>query len=122
MLWLPFSFLNALFESFANVFGKRGAQRVNVLSTAWASRFFSLFILIPLLVFTKSWQNVNTTFWIALFSTGSLNTMTSLLFTKAIKDSPLSLTLPIITFTPAFLLITSPLILNEVPKILGVVG
>lgn len=122
MQWLIFSILNAFFESLSNAFGKRGAQKINVLSVSWAQRFFSLFIILPLVFFTNSFQQVNHTFWIAVFATSALNTITSLLFVKAIKDSPLSLTLPIVTLTPIFLLITSPIIVGEFPKLLGVLG
>lgn len=122
MSWLVLSLLNAFFESVSNAFNKRGALRIDVLSAAWAQRFFSLFIILPLVFITQSFQSVNQTFWIALFATSILNTLTSLLFVKAIKNSPLSLTLPIVTMTPVFLLITSPIMLGEFPKPLGVVG
>lgn len=61
-MWLPFSLLNALFESASNVFSKKALQKVGIVSTSWASRFFSLFILIPLVILTKSFKTVNTTF------------------------------------------------------------
>lgn len=41
---------------------------------------------------------------------------------KAIKISPISLTVPMLAFTPLFLLITSPLILGELPNFLGLTG
>lgn len=122
MLWVPFSLLNAFFESVSNALGKSGAQKIDILSVAWSQRFFALFILIPLSFATHSLHPVNGTFWIALLVTSALNTITSILFVKAIKGSPLSLTLPIVTLTPLFLLITSPLIVHEFPKPLGLVG
>lgn len=122
MNWLVFSVLNAFFESLSNLFGKRGAQKLDILSVTWGQRFFSLFIILPLALFTHSFQPVNQSFWFALIITSFLNTIASLLFIKAIKDSPLSLTLPIVTLTPIFLLITSPLILGEFPKPLGILG
>ena len=122
MLWLPLALLNAFFESIANALGKRGALKIDVLSVAWAQRFFALFLLLPLTILTHSFRSVNETFWIALIATSALNTLTSILFVKAIKDSPLSLTLPIVSLTPVFLLITSPLIIGEFPKPLGVIG
>jgi drug/metabolite transporter (DMT)-like permease len=75
-----------------------------------------------LVLFYHSFQTVNVNFWEALIATVSLNTIASILFTKALKNSPLSLTLPITTFTPVFLLITSPIILGEFPKPLGIIG
>lgn len=122
MHWLLFSILNAFFESVSNALGKKGAQRLDVLLVAWSQRFFSLFILFPLALFTNSFQSVNQTFWHALIITSALNTITSILFIKAIKSSPLSVTLPIVSLTPVFLLITSPLIVGEYPKLLGIIG
>lgn len=122
MSWLVFSLLNSFFDSVSNALNKRGAQEINVLSAVWAQRFFALFILFPLVLFSNSFQKVSIDFWIALAATAGLNTVTSILFVKAIKDSPLSLTLPITTLTPVFLLITSLLILGEFPKPLGIIG
>jgi uncharacterized membrane protein len=41
---------------------------------------------------------------------------------RAIKVSDLSITIPLVTFTPLFMLITSPLILGEFPNIYGLAG
>lgn len=122
MSWLIFSLFNSFFDSVSNALNKKGAQKINVLSAAWAQQFFALFVLIPLVIFYKSFQSVNSTFWLALLAASTLNTIAAILFVKSIKDSPLSLTLPITTFTPVFLLITSPLILGEFPKTLGIIG
>lgn len=122
MLWLAFSLLNAFFESVNNAMGKRGAQKIDVLSAAWSQRFFALFILLPLVFLSNAFKPVNETFWVALLTSAILNTLTTILFIKAVKDSPLSLTLPIVNFTPVFLLITSPIMLGEFPKPLGFLG
>jgi uncharacterized membrane protein len=121
-MWLIFSLLNAFFESVANAFSKRGAQKIDVLSAAWAQRFFSIFIILPLALITHSFQLVNNTFWIAIITSSLLNALTTILFIRAVKDSPLSLTLPIVNMTPVFLLITSPLMIGEFPKPIGLVG
>lgn len=122
MQWLLFSLLNAFFESLSNALGKKGSQQLDILTVAWSQRFFALFVLLPLVLFTNSFQSVNQTFWFALLATSLLNTITSILFVKAIKNSPLSLTLPIVSLTSVFLLITSPLIIGEYPKLLGIIG
>lgn len=121
-MWFLFSLLNAFFESTANAFGKKGAIKLDVLSAAWAQRFFSLFIIIPLVFVTHSIQTVNQTFWIAVITSSLLNTLTTILFIKAVKNSPLSLTLPIVNLTPVFLLLTSPIMIGEFPRPLGLIG
>jgi len=122
MSWLIFSLLNAFFDSASSALGKRGAQKINVLSVTWAQRFFGLFIIIPLAIFNKSFQSVGSGFWLVLLASSSLITVASILFVKAIKDSPLSLTLPMTTFTPVLLLLTSPIMIGELPKPLGIAG
>ncbi len=68
MAWLPFALLNAFFESVSNAFSKGGAQKIDVLSAAWAQRFFALFILIPLVIVAHSFVPVSGTFWTALLA------------------------------------------------------
>ena len=43
-------------------------------------------------------------------------------YMKAIKASDLSITVPMLTFSPLFLLITSPLTLGEFPNLFGLFG
>lgn len=122
MHWLVFSILNAFFVSLSQALGKRAQSKLDTLSVTWAQTFFSLFLLFPLALFTNAFQPVTQIFWQALFVTSILNTATAILMMIALKDAPLSLTAPIATLTPVFLLITSPLILGEFPTPLGVVG
>lgn len=78
-------------------------------------------ILIPLLSFIEI-PSLGSQFWQALFIGGSLNVITTILYMKAIKYSDLSITVPMVTFTPLFLLITSPLIVGEFPNFFGLIG
>lgn len=122
MHWLVFSVLNAFFVSLSHALGKRGTRKLDVLSVTWAQTFFSLFLLIPFVYFTHAFQPVTPTFWQALLATSLLNTAAALLMMKALKEAPISLVAPIATLTPVFLLITSPLMVNEFPQPLGIVG
>lgn len=122
MSWLIFSLLNAFFHSISAVIGKRGAQKLDVYSTAWAQSFFGLFIIIPLTVLTGSLQPVNHIFWVALFLSSVLHVVAIILYFRALKDSPISLVMPVLALTPVFLLITSPLIVGEFPTLLGIIG
>ena len=122
MSWFVFSLLNAFFESAANALVKKNAEEFDIYSMSWAQRFFSLVLLLPATILTNSFQSVDTTFWVAVVLNAILNTFIVLLFFKAIKNSPLSLALPIVTLTPVFLLITSPLIVGEYPTPMGVLG
>lgn len=121
MLWFILSLFSAIFASTKDLFSKKGLQRVDEYIVAWSLRIFALPFLLPLIFFIQT-PNLDSIFWYAVFIGGSLNVITSILYMKAIKISPLSLTIPMITFTPLFLLITSPLIVGEFPSMFGVVG
>lgn len=123
MVWPIFALLTAFFESLKDVFSKivLKTNGIDEYATAWSLRFFSLFLLLPLLFFIKI-PHLNNQFWMALIFGGSLNILTIILYMKAIKASDISLTIPMVAFTPLFLLITSPVIVHEFPSISGLIG
>lgn len=121
MQWIIFSFLTALFESLKDVLGKKSLEKCNEYIVAWALRLFALPFLLPLLFFTKKIV-LGSGFWSALFGGGILNLITTVLYMKAIKASDLSVTVPMVTFTPLFLLLTSPIIVGEFPPWTGILG
>jgi uncharacterized membrane protein len=121
MVWFIYAFLTALFSSLENVLSKKSLKNMDEYVVAWAVRFFTLPFSLLLLFFIKI-PTIGSGFWPALLIGGSLDAAAVILFMKAIKSSDLSLTVPMITFTPLFLLITSPLIVGEFPTIIGFIG
>jgi uncharacterized membrane protein len=121
MTWVFFAFLTALFRSLTDVAGKFGLKNMDEYIVAWALNFFALPLLIPLLFFIEI-PDITPGFWIAILVSGTLNIATAILYLKAIKLADLSLVIPLSTFTPLFLLITSPLIVGEFPSIFGLIG
>ena len=121
MLWLLLAVGTAMSEGTKDALSKRGLQKFDEYTVAWALRFFSLVILLPLLLFIEI-PKLDNMFWYALAFTVATNTITSIMYMKALKASPLSLTTPMLAFTPAFLLITSPIILGEFPSSSGLFG
>lgn len=57
----------------------------------------------------------------ALLIGGTLNIVALIQFVRAIQASDLSLTIPFVTFTPVFLLVTTLFLLGEVPPFSAVV-
>jgi len=121
MAWIAFSLLTALFEALKDVLGKKSLEKCSEYIVAWALRLFALPFLLPLWFFTKNAISGNR-FWIALLTGGTLNLITTILYMKALKASDLSVTVPMVTFTPLFLLITSPIMVGEFPSIKGFMG
>jgi uncharacterized membrane protein len=61
-------------------------------------------------------------FWLALLGSTMLNTLAISLYARALHASDLSTTVPMLAFSPLFLLVTAPLILGEFPTFWGLVG
>lgn len=120
-MWLILSISTAFFEATKDLFGKKGLLKADEYLVSWGLRFFSLPFLLPLLFFFPM-PELDANFWWALLGSGTLNVLTTLWYIKGIKLSPLSIASPMLTFTPLFLLITSPLILKESPNLFGVLG
>ncbi len=117
MIWFVFSILTALSESCKDVFSKKGLANIDEYVIAWALRFFAL----PILFFIKM-PPLGQEFWIALVVGAGLNAVCTILYMKAIKQSALSLTVPLVALTPMFLLLTSPFMIGEFPDLSGVLG
>jgi len=121
MTWFLFSILTAISVTAQDILSKKSLQKTNEYVVAWATRFFALLLLVPLL-FIFEIPKLGELFWPALVINGSLNLLATICYFKAIKYSPLSLAAPMLTFTPLFLLLTSPVIVGEFPGWLGLFG
>jgi uncharacterized membrane protein len=121
MIWLVFAFLAALFESMKNFFSKKSLKDIDEYVAAWSLNFFALPFLVPLLFFIKI-PSLGIQFFMAFLIAGFTGVTSAILYMKAIKHSDLSITVPIVAFTPLFLLITSPLIVHEFPSAFGLLG
>ncbi|XZN92300.1 MAG: EamA family transporter [Microcoleus sp.] len=121
MTWLILGIFTAFFEAVKDVFGKQNLKKSDEYVVAWSLSFFSVVTLTPWVIYTGI-PALNSQFWFALLIGGSINAVTALLYIKAIKVSDLSLTVPLVALTPLFMLLTSPLIVGEYPKVFDYIG
>ena len=121
MGWIASAVLTALLRSFTDVAGKIGLKNIDEYIVAWSLFLFALPFIALLLLFTEI-PEIGPNFWVALLVGGTMNVLTNLLYMKAIKLSDLSITIPMTTFTPLFMLLTSPIIIGEFPDIYGIIG
>ncbi|MEZ2228178.1 MAG: EamA family transporter [Microcoleus sp.] len=121
MTWLILGIFTAFFEALKDVFGKQNLKKSDEYVVAWSLSFFSVISLTPWVIYTGI-PALNSQFWVALLIGGSINAVTALLYIKAIKVSDLSLTVPLVALTPLFMLLTSPLIVGEYPKLFDYIG
>src|SRR3989344_9348340 len=114
-MWFLFAISCSIFEALKDVFSKKSLVHVDEYILLWFSRVVNVLFLLPFLFFFPL-PRFEGQLLLALFVSGSINVVAVLLYFKAIKFGELSNVLPMLTFSPLFLLITSPLILGEFPK------
>ncbi len=121
MLGFFLAFLTAVLESLRAVLSKKQTQHLDAFTIAWAFRFFTFILLLPLL-FLFPIPQTDGTFWLAFVGAVIVNAFASILYLQALKHSDLSKVGPLITFTPLFMLILSPLLVSEYPSFVGILG
>ncbi len=120
-MWFLLSFGSAFFDSIKDVFAKKSIVKIDEYAAAWSQRFFSLIILVPLML-THLPAALDRAFWQAMAIIIVLATIASICYMKSLKYSPLSVVLPIASLTPMFILLTSKLINHELPILFGIIG
>jgi drug/metabolite transporter (DMT)-like permease len=121
MTWLVLALLTALLSASEAAALKRLFGDYTGIQMGSALLFYSL----PL--FAVGWlitpnPGVTSAFWPTLLATVPLNALGFGLHMTAINVSPLSLTMPFLAFTPAFVLLTGFVFLGEVPSLVGALG
>lgn len=120
MLWLILSLLTALSVAVRDVSVKL-FKELHPLEVATVELFWSLpplaagCLLIPI-------PELDQTFWWAFLVSLPLNMVAYLLYIKAIKLSPLSLSIPFLSFTPVFMVLTGFVALGETINLWGALG
>lgn len=64
----------------------------------------------------------NTQFWIGFLGSGIIQVINTVLYMRAISKGDISTVMPMLSFTPLILLITSPLTIGEFPTTVGLLG
>lgn len=122
MAWFYFALLAALSESFKDLCSKHGLRTVSPQLASLAASATPIPFLLAILMFTGSMPTLGPQYLPALVLGGTLNVLALFQFMRALQASDMSLAIPFISFTPIFLLITSPLLVNDVPKIQDITG
>ncbi len=131
MLWFFLSLSAAFFVALGDALNKKFFARDGMILMAIARTLGPLPFLVAFLLATfppseflarslAAFQNPTFLKTVGLLL--PLETLAILLYMEAIRVSPLSLTLPLLSFTPAFIILTGYLILGERPSWQGVSG
>ncbi|MEE9584924.1 MAG: DMT family transporter [Candidatus Brocadiales bacterium] len=121
MTWFYYSELTAFFDASTAALSKKAAEDCDIYTVAWVRYGYALPFLLCILLFT-GFPPLDSTFFLANAVLIPLEVLAIIFFTKAIKFSPLTLTLPFLALTPVFLVGTSFLMLGERPDKSGITG
>ncbi len=121
MVWYVFAFLGAIFDSTFYMLSKQLLKTIDQYVLASGVFLSSFFVLLLISIF-QGIPDIGAAFYQSVFVTGILNVVAAILYYKALKMIDLSLSIPMISFTPIFLVFTSFFLLNEFPTAFGIVG
>lgn len=118
MEWAVLALLSAVCTALTDATVKRAMRRVDEYTAAWVVSTVAAVILWP----TTPWNRLppmDAKLLLVLLVSGVLNTSIYVLVAKGVRHADLSIAAPLFGLTPAFMLVTSPLLLGEVPSLLG---
>jgi drug/metabolite transporter (DMT)-like permease len=122
MSWFVYAFVCALSLATADALSKKALDdNTDPSIVAWVRTGYALPFMAFIIPFIER-PVLDCVFYVATLIAVPLDIIALLLYMKAIKVSPLSLTLPFLSLTPVFLIGTSYIILGERPDRSGFIG
>ncbi len=120
-MWIFLALLSAFFTATTAAVSKIALRDNDAYLVGWVRCVMSLPILLSLLFFIKI-PHLDPVFFYTMLFLLPLELVAYLLYLKALKLSPLSLTIPFMALTPVFMILTSRLILGEHILPMGIAG
>jgi drug/metabolite transporter (DMT)-like permease len=120
-LWLPLTLLSAFFLATSDALTKKALAHHNEYLVAWLRLLPSLPLFLIALPFIAP-PRLGPDFYFCMLCALPLEALTIFLYARALKLSPLNLTLPLLSLTPLLLLVLPFLILGERITRCGVAG
>ncbi len=121
MIGFLLAFGTAISEALKDITSKFNLYHIDEYTAAFSLHLVQSIILAPLVLYLGP-EEISNRFLYALLAGSLIQVTVILLYFKAIKRSELSVTVPLITLTPLFMLLTSPLMIGEFPSMMGIVG
>jgi drug/metabolite transporter (DMT)-like permease len=120
-MWVILSIVTAVFFALSSGAAKALSRRSHDYVVTWAMMVLGV-PLTGLVLALRGVPEIQDGFYQAAFISIGLNTVAVTLQVRALRLSPLSLTMPFLAFTPLFMLVTSSFILGEFPTLKGLAG
>ncbi|BAT72409.1 conserved hypothetical protein [Thermosulfidibacter takaii ABI70S6] len=122
-MWAIYAVIAAVCWATADLLSKiaMNKQDLDEYITLYSRFFFSIPFLV-IFLYISSPHNVSSLFWLMCLLVVPGDIVASTLYIKALKISPISIVVPLMSFAPVFMLLSSPIILGEWPSPLGILG
>ena len=121
MMWFPVALLGAISQAAYSLSVKVLLRRVSPFFLAGYSFLAGSLILFSLILVTGI-PPLGPGLFPAVAATVAINVVATILFYRALSTTDLSLCVPMLAFTPVFLILTSFIILGEIPTLAGTTG
>ena len=121
MHWVILALMSALFNSLTDFFTKKFGDTTGTLENAFCQNFSAMPLLWGAAVL-EGFPRVDGSFPVIIALSIPVEVVALLMYVKSVKISPLSKTVPLLAFTPAFLLVVAPLMFGEKTPVHGVIG
>ncbi len=116
--WVILSLTSAFLLATSDALAKKAVENENEYLVAWFRMLFTLPVLVIILLLVP-WPKLDDDFYWAFFIALPFELITVILYIKALKRSPLSLTMPFLALTPVFLIAVSFVLLGEKVSFMG---
>lgn len=120
--WIFLALLAAIIESLKDLSSKASLRNISPQLAGLSASAVPIPMLLIFLLSSSSWPTIDSRFFFALALSGSLNVLGMFQFMRALQESDLSLTIPLISLTPIFLLVTSPVLVGDMPTTQDIAG
>jgi uncharacterized membrane protein len=121
MTWVLFALTTAFALSTADALSKRALRDTDDLVMVWVREGYALPFLALAFLFVPV-PKLDTVFWLTVAGLVPLEIISLILYIKAIRLSPLSLTVPFLALSPVFIIFIAFAFLGEIPDRSGVLG
>jgi drug/metabolite transporter (DMT)-like permease len=121
MFWALLSGIGACADAAYYILNKKFLQSVEPDLLAASGFLFASVFLLLLAVF-RGIPALGHDFLMAVAAACAINVVGTTLAFRALKSTDISLAVPMLSFTPLFLLVTAALMLHEIPSLIGITG
>jgi drug/metabolite transporter (DMT)-like permease len=121
MVWFIFALLGAIFDATYYAFVKKALKSMNPYVLASGVFLFEGIVLL-IISLIRGIPAIGSWFYLAVIITTVINIIATILYYKAFSITDLSLAVPMLAFTPIFLVFTSFFILRESTSFFGLLG